>query len=208
MWYSSSVCTLELVHPSLYAPRRRLVSSQGSIERPSRTAGSEIRRPLPGGARGALAADQHQRLVTVPLHEFLRVALYVQAEQRLGIGRPHVEPPIGVADRHAVEMIDFRVTVLPFDFGELGGDIGDPAVDLAGTEACVDRRDNFAHRLVGVAEQLQALHERDHPGVGEPVVPEIEMPGMFAAERYVLLAHDRLYQRMSDGRADRDPAGS
>src|SRR6185312_5057888 len=119
---------------------------------------------------------------------------------------PEVEPPGGIANGGSVEMIDLSVLVLFLNRFHLGGNVGNRAVDLAGPEAVVDWSDDFADRLAGFAEELQALHERDHPGICKPVVAKVEMPGMLAAEGNVLVAHDLLDEGMSDRGTDRDPA--
>ncbi len=63
-------------------------------------------------------------------------------------------------------------------------------------------------RLALPGKQLQADQEGDHPGIGEPVVAEIEMSGMLPPEDRVLPAHQGLDQGMAHPRADRPAAAS
>jgi len=46
----------------------------------------------------------------------------------------------------------------------------------------------------------------EHAGVGEPEVPEVEVPGVLAAEHGVMLGHLGLDERVADAGADRDAA--
>src|SRR5579872_4488188 len=92
------------------------------------------------------------------------------------------------------------------DLLDLRRNVFDRTVDLAGTETRVDGCDDVAHRFSGFAEKFQALHERDHPGVGVPILAKVEMPAVLAAEDDVLFSHRFLDERMPDLRADRNAA--
>ena len=61
------------------------------------------------GAR-RLAADQLQHLVPLGLHVLARdQRLQVEPQERLGVGGPHVQVPVVVVDRDAVEPADLAV---------------------------------------------------------------------------------------------------
>ena len=71
-----------------------------------------LRRRLRDAARPSCADEPHD-LVPTALHVLLRERLEVQAQQRLGVRRAHVEVPVVEVDRDAVEVRDPR---------SLGGD--------------------------------------------------------------------------------------
>src|SRR6185437_15591541 len=61
-----------------------------------------------GGREAFLFSNERQRFVAVLLHERLRIAFDVEPQQRLGVGGANVHPPVGIADRDPVEMIEDR----------------------------------------------------------------------------------------------------
>src|SRR3954451_19098102 len=71
----------------------------------------------PASARPTSGPDQVQNLVALLLHVVRgHERLEVQAQERLRVGRAHVEVPVLVVDRHAVEPADLGVGVV---LGEL-----------------------------------------------------------------------------------------
>jgi len=56
-------------------------------------------KPAPPGPSGA---DERQDLVAARLHRASRRRFQVEPEQRLGIGRAHVEMPVRILDRDAI----------------------------------------------------------------------------------------------------------
>ena len=68
---------------------------------------------LPIGTAGPnlLAADDREHLVAPLLHDLRRDAFEIQAQQRLGVGGPDVEVPVGELRRDAVELVDVAVAV-------------------------------------------------------------------------------------------------
>src|ERR1035437_4797248 len=61
-----------------------------------------------------LAADDGEGLFAVLLHQGARVAFHVQPQHRLGVRLANVQPPVGVFDRHSVEVVDLRVLEVLF----------------------------------------------------------------------------------------------
>src|SRR5499427_10271246 len=72
----------------------------------------------------ALAADQRQHLVALSLHQRRRRRLEIEAQQRLGVRRPHVEVPVVVRDRQAVELVLTAVGEFRRDLIELVRHVG------------------------------------------------------------------------------------
>src|SRR5215218_5703103 len=91
----------------------------------------------PGSAPSdtASAADQREHLVAPPLHVGLRdERLEAEAQQRLGVRRSHVEVPVVVVDRDAVEVVELGVAEAGLDLRHLRLLVGDLGVDLARDE--------------------------------------------------------------------------
>ena len=127
--------------------------------------------------------------------------LEAQAQQRLGVRRAHVEVPVVVVDRDAVELrLSSRVGVALLDLGHLGLRVGDLGVDLAGDEVLssgsgASSSDSFCALL---REQLEDQQRRDRAGVGVVEVGEVVVAGDLAAEDAALVAHARLEERVAD----------
>ena len=120
--------------------------------------------------RAPSRADDRQHLVALALHQLLRPRLEVQAEQRLRIGRAHVEVPVVRVDRDAVEMRDRlpRAEAL-LQLLQLRGDVGDRRVDLAGDEVPLAvRREDLATASVPLRRSARASagtgRRRNRPG--------------------------------------------
>ena len=125
--------------------------------------------------------------------------LEVEAQQRLGVGGPDVEVPVGVVDRDPVEAGQLAVGVALGDLLHLRRRVGDLGVDLAGDEVA---RAELGHQLGQRAavdrEQLEHQQRRDRPRVGVPEVAEVVVAGDLAAEGRALLAHPRLEEGVAD----------
>src|SRR5579863_9057717 len=104
-----------------------------------------------------LRANEGEGLVAMLFHEFLRVALDVEAQERLGIRGAHVHPPVRVGDRDAVEMIDAGIAIVRFDLAQLCRSVFDLGVDFSGAKTRVDRGDRLAHRRARFAKEFEAL---------------------------------------------------
>src|SRR5260221_8775491 len=149
-----------------------------------------------------------QHLVAPPLHLLARIGLQVEAQQRLRVGRPHIEPPRREVDRDAVQMVNLPAErgIVLLDLVHLRRLVLDLAVDLAAAEPRVDWGQQLKHRLAALAHQLQHDHQRDQAGVSVPVIAEVEVSGVFPAEDGVFLAHLRLDERVADACSHRTPA--
>src|SRR5471030_2698505 len=99
-------------------------------------------------------------------------------------------------------MIDLGVLIMLLDLRELTRNVAHGRIDFTRARAMVDRRDDARHGTVGHAEYVEALHERDHTGIGEPVFLEVKVPGVFAAKRNVFIAHHFFDNRMPDFRTN------
>ena len=94
--------------------RERVVLDQVGVDAPDRERrrdpqqvdarlGGARERRLGGELGSCSRADQRQHLLGAGLHLLLAEGLEVQAQQRLGVGGPHVEVPAAAVDRDAVE---------------------------------------------------------------------------------------------------------
>src|SRR5207245_7023878 len=90
----------EPARPQIRPPPRSLslVTRMVEAKRPFRYRTSVV--------SSVLFPDQVEHLVALPLHHLPRASLEVQAEQRLGVRRAHVEVPVVRRDREAVEVRD------------------------------------------------------------------------------------------------------
>src|SRR5258708_29872189 len=138
-----------------------------------------------------LATNELYQLITLLFHQRACLRLYVQAQQRLRVGGGHIEPPVAIVDRDTIEVIDRAciLTEMLLNGFQLALDIVDMGVDLPTADPRIQRLDQFGERLVFHREQFQDEQEGDQARIGEPVVAEVEMPGMFAAEDGIVLAH-------------------
>ena len=136
-------------------------STRRAVERPCTTLYEQFvlrwltwTRPVVEAVRRAsnaarLRAISAEHLVALVLHQLLRARLEVQAEQRLGVRRAHVEVPVVRVDRHAVEVRDRALPPEPLlELLQLHGDVRDRCVELAGEEvALAVRREELGQLL-------------------------------------------------------------
>src|SRR3954467_11232357 len=140
-------------------------SSAGSLAPPSSGTGSSSRTgalspwrtsssvAAPGGAMNlswrCSATDDAQHLIAPARHVLLGdERLERQAQQRLGVRGAHVEVPVLVVDRDAVDVGDLAVRVALLDLAHLRAGVGDLGVDLARDEVLrAERRQQLAHAL-------------------------------------------------------------
>src|SRR3954449_8206789 len=143
-------------------------SSDGSLAPPSSGTGSPSRTGMlspwrtstsvaaPGGAMNlswrCSTTDDAEHLVAPALHVLGgEERLEREAQQRLGVRRAHVEMPVVVVDRDAVDVGDLAVGVALLELAHLRRPVRDLGVDLAGDEVL---------RAVGL-HQLAHLHLLD-----------------------------------------------
>ncbi len=84
--------------------------------------------------------------------------------------------------------------------------IVDPGVDLAALHVALERLAQLRERNAGAAELLEHEQRGDRAGVGAPVVAEVVVRGVLAAEDRAGLGHDLLDERVADARAHRNAA--
>ena len=165
----------------------------------------------PGRRRRARRAQPRIRLSTSS-----RLASMCSRETRLSRHRrssgsvldgPHVEVPVLVVDRDAVELADLGVAVARAELLQLRRLVGDLGVDLARDEvARAVRLEQLGQRPAALAEQLEDQQRGQRPGVGVVEVGEVVVAGDLAAERAALLAHARLEERVPDAVHERGAA--
>ena len=126
-------------------------------------------------------------------------ALEVQAQQRLGVGRAHVEVPVVVVDADAVELGDRGVGVQCLDLVHLGLLVGDGGVDLAADEVrgAVLAQQRGERRLA-LGQQLEDQQRGDRARVRVVERLEVVVAGDLAAELAALVAHAGLEERVAD----------
>ena len=166
--------------------RRRRAPARGSGPGPARLRRDARRRRAPpggrGGARGAqprISASTSSRLPPCPR---ARPGLEAQAQQRLGVRGAHVEVPVVVVDRDAVELGDLAVGVALSISRDLRLLVGDLGVDLAGDEVLRAVAARAARPSSAPAEQLEDQQRGQRPGVGAVEVAEVVVAGDLAAE--------------------------
>src|SRR5581483_11458729 len=76
--------------------------------------------------------------------------LDIQTQERLSVGRAHIEPPVAIINRHPIEVIDHKRSLAEMVLNrfQLALDIADRSVDLATAHPCIQWFDQFRERLV------------------------------------------------------------
>ena len=137
----------------------------------------------------------------------LRVGAEVEAQQRLGVGRAHVEVPVVVVHGDAVEVALLAVGEPLLDARQRGRDVVDGRVDLAADEVLgAQRLEQLGHGRLLLREQLEDEQRRDEAGVGVVVVGEVVVAGHLAAEQPALAAHALLEEGVPDAVEQRHAA--
>ncbi len=90
------------------------------------------------------------------------------------------------------------------DLGHGNSGVRDHRVDLTGERVRGIALKKARQRLVLLAERGQDVHRGEHPGVGPPEIPEVEVTGVLAAEDRAGAGHLGLDERMTDTGAQRD----
>ena len=127
-----------------------------------------------------LAQDLLQ-LLKLRLHFLRTLRLQVQSQQRLGVALSHVEPPVAVVDRDAVEVIDLALLVGVAELADLAVLVFDLEVDLAALAVLVVLADELRQRLLLCRQDRDDARERDRRRVGVVVVAEVDVAGQLAA---------------------------
>src|SRR3954452_16075138 len=185
--------------------------SRTGADSPWRTSSSVA---APGGAVNfswrCSATDDAEHLVAPALHVLGGdERLEREAQQRLGVRRAHVEVPVVVVDRDAVDVGDITVGVALLELAHLGLAVGDLGVDLAGDEVLrAVGLEQLAHLLLLDRELLEDQQRRDRAAVGVVEVVEVVVPGDLAAEDRALVAHAGLEERVADAVDVRGAAGA
>ena len=81
--------------------------------------------------------------------------------------------------------------------------VGDLGVDLARRGVALERPAQLRERHAGLRQRLEHDHRGDRPGVGAPVVAEVVVRRVLAAEDRVGLGHHLLDERVADAGAHR-----
>ena len=131
------------------------------------------------------------------------VGFEVEPEQRLGVARTEIEPPVAHVDREAVETILHAVAVHDGHALDHRERIGDTGVDLARLRVAVVRLAQLGERRARLRQLLEHDERGDDAGVGPEVLPEVVVRGVLAAEHRVGVGHDLLHERVADAALDR-----
>lgn len=91
-------------------------------------------------------------------------------------------------------------------FVQLGGDVGDLAVDLARCDVPGVGGGQVRQGPLLSAECGEHVQRGEHASVGAPEVAEVVVPGVLAAEDGVMLGHQGLHVGMADTGTHRAPA--
>ncbi len=116
------------------------------------------------GKRSSLS-DQSEHLVTPALHVLRRdQRLEVETQEGLGVRRAHVEVPVLVVHRDAVEVGDLAVRVVLLDLAHLGLLVAHLGVDLARDEVLRPvGLEHLRQRLALDRQQLEDQQGGDAP---------------------------------------------
>src|SRR3954453_17761874 len=200
-------------------------SSAGSLAPPSSGTGSPSRTgadspwrtsssvAAPGGAVNfswrCSATDDAEHLIAPALHVLGGdERLERQAQQRLGVRRAHVEVPVLVVDRHAVDVRDLAVAVALLELAHLALGIGDLGVDLARDEVLrAVALQQLAQLLALDGELLEDQQRRDGAAVGVVEAVEVVVATDLGAQDRALVAAAGLEQPMADAVDERLAAG-
>src|SRR3954453_23496205 len=191
-------------------------SSAGSLAPPSSGTGSPSRTgadspwrtsssvAAPGGAVNfswrCSATDDAEHLIAPALHVLGGdERLERQAQQRLGVRRAHVEVPVLVVDRHAVDVRDLAVAVALLELAHLALGVGDLGVDLARDEVLrAVALQQLAQLLALDRQLLEDQQRRDGARVGVVEVVEVVVARDLAAEDRALVTHAGLEESVAD----------
>src|SRR5215204_6248894 len=137
-------------------------------------------------------SDEIEQHVALAFHRLLIAGLHVEAEEGLGVRGAEVEPPVAKVDGEAVEV----VYLCFFVCGEV---VFDPlhrfflvlylGVDLPRADVGVDGGEEFGDGSLLPSDEFGDGQHGDDARVGEVVVPEVEVGGVFSAEGRVVLSH-------------------
>src|SRR4051812_46821763 len=150
----------------------------------------------------SVGPDQSQDLIGLLAEQLVGPGFHVQSQQRLGVARPHVEPPVVELYRQPVEPVLPPVAVRRRDLLDLPPLVGDGRVDLARRAVAMERRDDLRERALGLRELLEDDHGRDQARVGPVVLAEVVVARVLATEDRAGLGHHLLDERVSDASAD------
>jgi ABC-type ATPase involved in cell division len=96
-------------------------------------------------------AEQRLEFGNLVGEQVLILGFGIESEQRFGVGRADIEPPVVVLHRDAVEPIDLGVAVALFKFVERLALVGIGEVLLAAAGVDIQRLDQRAERLIPFA---------------------------------------------------------
>src|SRR5919109_3790709 len=128
-------------------------------------------------------ADRLEHLVALLRHVLGRYdRLQIQPEERLGVRGPHVEVPVLVVDRDAVEPRHLAVRVALGELAHLALLVGHLGVDLAGYEVPLPQlSQQLAHSPLLERQQLQDQESGDGTRVRAIEVAEVVVARDLAA---------------------------
>ena len=156
----------------------------------------------------AVAPDQGEDVVADAGHGGLVGALDVEAQQRLGVGRADVEPPVVGGDGEPVEVVERRrrrVAAYAASTARRAPAAWSATSELISplSDVALVVGEQLGERPVGLGEGGERVQRGEHPGVGPPEVAEVEVPAVLAAEDRVGLGHRRLDEGVADPGAHR-----
>src|SRR5262245_21022236 len=134
--------------------------------------------------------------------------LDVEAQERLGVRRPQVEPPVREGDGQPVELVRAAGRIRGPHRGQGGGNVGHARIQLAALVVLEEGRPELGERPAAALERAQEQQESRRAVVGDVAGREVKVvvAGELTAEARAGLAQRRLHERVPDAPTRRLPA--
>src|SRR4051794_1832119 len=193
---ASSMSMIGMSSRTAYRRFRRGLYSASSSARyhsgPLSSGQARISSSSASSAISGLLLDQGQYFRRVLVARLPSGGLEVQPQQRLGVRRAQVEPPVGEVHRQPVETVLVGAGVGGGYLLDDGLGVADLAVDLAGIGVALERPAQLRQRLRRLRHELEDDQGGDQARVGPVVVAEVVVPRVLAAEDGAGVGHDGL----------------
>lgn len=153
-----------------------------------------------------LSANEREELGLLGFHELGRRGFEIEAEERFGIGRADIEPPVGIVDFESVELVLGAISIALAECSEYGILVVHFAVDLTGVEIALGFGDERGDRLAGLGHEVEEKQSGQRAGLGDGVLFKIVVARELTGEDGSGLAHLLLDEGVTDPAFERAAA--